>query len=199
MVTTVRWIPDTEGDRARQRLITAAEACVDRYGVAKTTVEDVALAAGVSRATAYRYVSGRDEVILAVLMRELGRLAERIRQRSARSTDVRATVITEILYAVRSVRRNDKLLALLAPDRLGLPTITGAHEAVWEFCSTRLLPLVEGAQARGLIGAGVDARDLVEFLLRLGFSLLVVDGPAPRSDSRERAFVAAVVRPLLDS
>src|SRR3546814_9749490 len=49
-------------DDARDRLIDAAETCFTRFGVAKTTLEDIATEAGVSRATVYRYFEGgRDE------------------------------------------------------------------------------------------------------------------------------------------
>lgn len=41
-------------DDARQRIVVATYACVSRRGIAKTTVEDAAREAGVSRATVYR-------------------------------------------------------------------------------------------------------------------------------------------------
>ena len=55
-MTRLRWgdqVP-ADVDAARERLIDAAEACIDRVGLAKTTVEDIAAAAKVSRATIYR-------------------------------------------------------------------------------------------------------------------------------------------------
>jgi len=51
----------------RERLLQATYSCVARWGLAKTTVEDAAREAGVSRATVYRYFpGGRDELISAV-------------------------------------------------------------------------------------------------------------------------------------
>ncbi|MBI1843295.1 MAG: TetR/AcrR family transcriptional regulator, partial [Actinobacteria bacterium] len=40
----LRWGAEapTDSDQSRERLIDAAEACFERYGVMKTTVEDVA-------------------------------------------------------------------------------------------------------------------------------------------------------------
>jgi AcrR family transcriptional regulator len=52
----------------------AALACVCRYGLAKTTLEDVAKEAGFSRATLYRlFPGGREEVLQSVLEEELAR------------------------------------------------------------------------------------------------------------------------------
>ncbi len=42
----------------RERLLQATYDCVARWGLAKTTVEDAAREAGVSRATVYRYFPG---------------------------------------------------------------------------------------------------------------------------------------------
>jgi len=48
----------------RERILEAGYACVARYGLAKTTVEDVARASGLSRATLYRYFpGGKDQLI----------------------------------------------------------------------------------------------------------------------------------------
>ena len=63
-MASTRWGADTRMgvDDAVRRLIDAAESCFDHYGVAKTSVEDIADEAKVSRATVYRYFAGgRDE------------------------------------------------------------------------------------------------------------------------------------------
>ena len=53
---------------SRQEIIEATYACVARWGLAKTTVEDAAREAGVSRATVYRpFPGGREELIDAVV------------------------------------------------------------------------------------------------------------------------------------
>src|SRR5256885_28246 len=44
----------SDAQAAKDRLMEAAEACFDKYGVAKTTMDDIAKVAGVSRPTVYR-------------------------------------------------------------------------------------------------------------------------------------------------
>src|ERR1700722_18080436 len=59
----------------RVRIADAANRCVARRGVAKTTVDDVAREAGCSRATVYRtFPGGKEEVISAVVDTEVARL-----------------------------------------------------------------------------------------------------------------------------
>ena len=67
----------------RTRILEAAVACIERWGLAKTSLEDVATEAGLSRATVYRYFAGgRDELVTETIGWEvadyLGRLADAV-------------------------------------------------------------------------------------------------------------------------
>ena len=63
----------------RERLLQATYDCVARWGLAKTTIEDAAREAGVSRATVYRYFpGGRDELLSAVVGWEFSRFFLRL-------------------------------------------------------------------------------------------------------------------------
>lgn len=58
----------------RDRIIAAALRCVARWGISKSTLDDVAREAGCSRATIYRiFHGGKRELFLAVLQRERAR------------------------------------------------------------------------------------------------------------------------------
>ena len=68
--------PSTE---TRTRILVGALHAVERLGMAKTSLEDVAQAAGVSRATIYRYFpGGRDEVITETVSWEVENFLTRI-------------------------------------------------------------------------------------------------------------------------
>ena len=57
-----------------ERLVAAMLECIGRWGVAKTTADDIARAAGVSRATVYRaFPGGKDVAFEALLRHELSR------------------------------------------------------------------------------------------------------------------------------
>ena len=48
----------------RERVLEACYACIARHGLDRTTVEDVAREAGLSRATIYRaFPGGRDDLV----------------------------------------------------------------------------------------------------------------------------------------
>jgi AcrR family transcriptional regulator len=61
-------------DDARRRLVEAALACIARWGVRKTSLDDIAREAGVGRATVYRaFPGGKERLVEAVLCHEAGR------------------------------------------------------------------------------------------------------------------------------
>src|SRR5499427_9898988 len=56
----------------RDRLFAATYRCVERFGLGKTTIEDVVKESGLSRATIYRqFPGGRDELLLETVGWEL--------------------------------------------------------------------------------------------------------------------------------
>nr|MDT0663599.1 TetR/AcrR family transcriptional regulator [Micromonospora sp. DSM 115978] len=55
-------------DEARRRLVAATVRCVLRRGSGRIRIEEVAVEAGVSRSTVYRYFKSRDDLIQAVLL-----------------------------------------------------------------------------------------------------------------------------------
>jgi len=56
-----------------ERVLAAADECFQRYGIAKTTMEDVARAANISRATLYRYFSDRESLLTESVRRRARR------------------------------------------------------------------------------------------------------------------------------
>lgn len=75
-------LPRSDSSRAssaasphRERIVDATLTCLARHGTAKTTVDDIARQAGLSRATVYRvFPGGRDELLQAVVDTEAARL-----------------------------------------------------------------------------------------------------------------------------
>ena len=195
MARTLRdsWRKDVPGsiEDARDRLIDAAEACFSRFGVAKTTLEDIAGEAGVSRATVYRYFEGgRDEIILGVVLREGHKFLESLSRRVQREETLGDAIVEGVLYTVAAVRKNEHLALLFAPEVAGHTTsIAGASTALYELTGDFLRPIFDDARAAGHLREDVVAEDAAEFVLRMILSLLSVAGPRQRSQAKEREFL----------
>jgi TetR/AcrR family transcriptional repressor of nem operon len=72
METSAKLTP--KGERTRQRIVESAAALMYEHGVAKTTVEDVRSAAGVSSSQLYHYFHDKGELVHAVIARQTDRV-----------------------------------------------------------------------------------------------------------------------------
>jgi AcrR family transcriptional regulator len=185
-------------DSTRERIIDAAEECFARYGVAKTTVEDIAAAAGMSRATVYRSVTGgRDELILAVMLRELIRFLDQLAARLRQTASVPDAVVEGILDAVSYVRGRPHVAHFMVPEAAGHTqvVVTGAAERILDMCCDYVRPHFEVAQRDGRIRAGIEVEGTTEFLFRIITSLMVLDRGRDADDTRNflRSYVVPVI------
>jgi AcrR family transcriptional regulator len=187
-------------DSARVRLLDAAEACFARFGVLKTTVEDVATEARVSRATVYRYFEGRDALMLGVLLRDAQRFLGRLQSRLGSEASFVDSIVEGILFTVDAVRADTNLSILFAPEAAGFTeSVAGRSEALFALTSEFLRPYFEAARSSGQLRARIDLDEAAEWILRSIMSLLTVHGPRSRTAAEQRRFLLTFVVPALAS
>lgn len=192
-----RWgakVPEDAAE-AKEWLIDAAELCFERFGVVKTTLEDIATAANVSRGTVYRYFEGgRDEVVFAVLIREAERYESQLRRHLSRVRTVSDWPVEGVLFTVQVARQNPRLALLFAPEVAGQ---TGAFVGASELLRTRVRaliePFIEQAKRQRVARPDLDAGEAAEWLIRVVVSLLTV--PSTRRISEERRFLRSFLVP----
>src|SRR6266571_2393370 len=173
----------------RERILEATYACVARYGLAKTTVEDVARAARLSRATVYRYFpGGRDQLMREVIAWETGRFFGRLAEAVAGAPDFAALLEEALVFAHRAVEEHEVLQKVLQtePERL-LPQLTVESERTLTFIRRFLLPYLEREDLR----AGVAPDQAADYVARMLLSFIANQG---RWDLTDRAQVARLVR-----
>ena len=196
----LRWGAEapSDSDQARERLIDAAEACFERYGVMKTTVEDVAGEARVSRATVYRYFEGRDELLLGVLMREGRRFLDRLAAILASEADFGIALTEGILFTIAGIRGDDKLALLFTSDAAGTTgSVAGASEAIFALTTEFMRPFIEAAATSGQLRPGLEVDEASEWMLRTVLSFLMVQGPVERDESTLRRYLTTYFLPAV--
>jgi AcrR family transcriptional regulator len=180
----------TDVDAARERLVDAAEACFDRLGMDRTTIDDVAREAHVSRATVYRYVRDRDELVLAVLRRGADRFLTKLLEHIRPEQSLVGSVTEGIVFSLREVRREPSLARVFAPELIGSTTnLPGAWDALYDQALGVLGPVLDHARSDGGLRSAVPNEEIVEWILRLVLSLLSVTGPVERDEDELRAFL----------
>ena len=133
----------------------AALACIARYGVAKTNLDDVAAEAGLSRAATYRACpGGKDALIASVFATEAGGVLEAVTSAVSTADDLAAALAQGMsagarrlgsIEALRFVLRYEPELVLPHLSFSGLDSFLAAASAALAPALTRWL---EPSQAR---------------------------------------------------
>src|SRR4051812_37755045 len=187
---TVRTLTGVSVDlTVQERILEAGYACVARYGLAKTTVEDVARASGLSRATLYRYFpGGRDQLLRDVIAWETGRFFGRLAEAVSGAPDFPSLLEGALLFAHRAVEEHEVLQKVLQtePERL-LPQLTVESERILVFIRRFLVPYLEREELR----PGVEPEEAADYVARMLLSFI---GNQGRWDLTDPAQVAELVR-----
>ena len=176
-------------DSVRQRLVEAAYACVSRHGMAKTTVEDVARQAGLSRATAYRaFPGGREEILAATVAWAVTDFFLRLQEKVAGADGLEEVMERGLAFARRSIVEHEVLqrVMLTEPDRL-LPALTVESNRIRDGIALFLAPYLA---ERG-VAPGVDVAEAADVLARMVLSYISAPG---RWDLDDPAQVSRLVR-----
>lgn len=173
-------------------LLSAATRCLARWGVAKTSLDDIAREGGVSRATAYRHFpGGKDTIIRAVAADELARFGAELAARLGSVDTLEALLVEGITFTAVAVADHEVLQQLLAHEpELVLPQLAFTRfevvlAAAAEMLAPHLHPFLDDSQARRA----------AEWVTRVVVSYSL--SPSPRYDFTERPDVAGFVRSFL--
>lgn len=178
--------PRTEA-LARERIITAANRCIDRSGVEKTTLSDVATAAGVTRQTVYRYFPSLGDLFNAVAETGAAAFIERMRTHLASQDSPVDAVIEAIIFCTDELPNEPRIGILLQVDDRalfgrGITSVTG-----FELGAQFLRSLPVDWSAGGIRDDELDG--LAELMLRLIGSFMQNPPATPRTPDEMRAFL----------
>ncbi|BDN81444.1 MULTISPECIES: TetR/AcrR family transcriptional regulator [Mycobacterium] len=184
------WLAAHRSEVAADRILDAAERLYTKHDPASIGMNEIARAAGCSRATLYRYFESREALRTAYVHRETLRLGREIMQQIGDIDDPRDQLITSITATLRMVRQRPALAAWFASTR---PPIGGELAGQSE--------VIAGLAAAFLQSLGPEAPAAVErrarWTVRVIVSLLMFPG---QDEADERAmleeFVAPVVTPF---
>jgi len=98
--------------RAREAVLT----CIGRFGLAKTTIDDIAREAGCSRATLYRYFDGKPEIVRSAVVAEHERVAGVVVAAGRAASTFGDAVVAAVVAGARELRGHDALQFLLAHE-----------------------------------------------------------------------------------
>jgi AcrR family transcriptional regulator len=161
---------------ASERLLDASHRCVVRDGVAAVSIASVALEAGVSRPTVYRYFKDRSALVSATLVRGGAELADSLDDHLRGVRGAAEMAIEAQLHVLDSISSNPLL------SEAWHASVIDA-DIVADFTSARSVALARRGLDRLVVEAGWSEREAdeaVELMLRILLTLLIA--PGKRSD-----------------
>lgn len=119
-------VPVGLSDPLERRVVEAMLDCIARWGLAKTTADDIARTAGISRATLYRaFPGGKDVAFDALVRHEAARFFHAVTARLDDADSLDDLLVIGIVEAARFLTHHEALGYVLAhePERI-LPAFT---------------------------------------------------------------------------
>ncbi len=188
----------TGSTSGRERILDAAESCLARFGLAKTTIEDVAREAQLSRATLYRQFGNRDGLLLAVATRDAERTASAAELFLQDFEDVGSWIVEGMLFCLREIPKRPVLSQFLAPQEFGVASrLILTSERMLDIGNEILRPMFEPARREGLLQEKLELDSLMEWVLRILMSYLAVPGPSTRTEEDLRQLFRGMLLPAV--
>jgi len=181
--------PNTQAE-ARRFLLDVAKRCIDRFGLAKVSLSDVANEAGVTRQTVYRYFSDADDLFRSAAVLAGGGLHERMRTRALARKTLAERMVETLVVAIHEIPNDAHMSALLQ---------SGDHFTVSSALRLRFVQDEMVVLADGKLDLDEAEHDeLAEILVRLLHSFLSDPGEE-RSEEELRAFLSRWLIPMLEA
>lgn len=147
------------------RILEAGSACVARFGNEKTAIQDVADAAGVSRATVYRYFPDRATLLRAITRYENQRQLEEVRQRAASTTQLEDAVAIVVEVQAATALRYRTHEHLRNRDRGLAQYLLLERSFAMEPLREMVRPYVERARDAGELDPELGVDEAVEWIV----------------------------------
>jgi AcrR family transcriptional regulator len=181
------WLASRRTEVAADRILDAAEELYTQHDQASIGMNEIARAAGCSRATLYRYFENREALRTAYVHRETRRLSRAINEQIHGIDDPRERLIASITATLRMVRDSPALASWFAITR---PPIGGELAEKSE--------VITALAAAFVNSLGPEEPAIVErrarWVVRVITSLLMYPG---QDEADERAMIEEFVVPIV--
>jgi AcrR family transcriptional regulator len=184
------WLAERRTEAAADRILDAAEALYTQRDPVSIGMNEIASAAGCSRATLYRYFENREALRTAYVHREAYRLSRSIKREVSGVEDPRERLIASIAVTLRMVRESPALSSWFTVTRPPLGGEIAGHSDV----ITALAAAFVHSLGTDELGDPATTQRRARWVVRVITSLLMFPG---RDDADERAMIADFVVPVV--
>ncbi|WP_433479248.1 TetR/AcrR family transcriptional regulator [Spirillospora sp. CA-142024] len=183
-------------DEARARVLDAAYEQFSRMGIQRSTMEDVARRAGVSRITVYRRFATKDALVQQVVRREFRRYFDRFLTDIEQAGTAADRVVLGFVSSLRAIRGNPLIGGLMAtePDTV-VPSMINDGGRTMAVVRRFVAGQLRREQHAGNVPGDLDVDFVAEMMVRISASFLAIPSHLVDLDDDEQ--LAAIARRFL--
>lgn len=163
----------TNGD-VRSSILRAAERCIQRHGIRKTTMDDIAREAKISRPSVYRYFTDREDLLIALMNDHSRALTEKARRFIDQYPSVEEGLIEGLIYLAEHGHRDEFTRFLASMDDSEFGRRVGSTDAFATLTGEFWDPFLDAAEERGDLRPGLDRHDVHVWLGNVGLILMSI-------------------------
>ena len=133
------------------------------FGVGRTTMADISREVGIPRQTMYEFVTTRDELVEAVLIRWIGEIAEQSKPRKVDSFG--DAFVATSLAAIRTARSDKELMNLVTTGSKDLvqKVIVGRCKEVHDVVRLMYEPILDAGAKSGQLRQDKDRDEIIDW------------------------------------
>ena len=190
----VEQVDDT--DESRARILDAAYEQFCRMGIQRSTMEDVARRAGVSRITVYRRFTTKDALVEQVVRREFRRYFDKFLTDIQQAETAADRVVLGFVSSLRAIRDNPLIGGLIETEPNDVvPSMVSDGGYTLATVRRFVADQLHREQHAGNVPADLDTDLVAEMMVRVSASFLAI--PSHLIDLNDDEQLAAVARRFL--
>lgn len=180
-----------------ERIVRAAYKCFERYGIERTSIEEIAREAGVTRPTVYRYFPNKLHILDLISTEESRKVNAEVRRRLVRGLPFEETLTEALLLIVRIAIENPYVRRILASreyEAEATSNTSDIHRMHREWWGR----LLEHAAEQGELATDISEDEVLVWLTLTQHMLLTRLEGGPMDDEALRRLIRRfVVAPML--
>ena len=179
-------------------IVDTAARCFQRWGIAKTRIEDIAAEVGIARPHIYRHFESKEAIVHAVVLREIRHHHLRLAKQFPLKGPAGPLILGCLISGVFDTAEDSDMAILLGSEGVSLTArMLASSEVVVAEISRHWTPLLEYARTRGELREDVDIPSATRWLTFLEFSHLALPELTPKRSALTEQFRSFVIPVLL--
>ena len=167
--------PSAGGER--DKIVDAAIRCFERFGPQRTSMNDIADEAGISRRTLYRQFDDRPALVAEILERRLSELHASVLAHLATYDDIQEALVEGSLFSVEAGESDDLVSEIVRHEHAGTPErfLLRVNEAIAASVLESWSQVLERGRNEGRVRDDLSDQRVIELVMTVQTVALLRD------------------------